>query len=42
MFGIEKADVTAFVEKNGGTILDVVEDLSCGLDLKSYRYFLTK
>ena len=39
---IQKADVTAFIEKNGGTILDVVEDLSCGLDLKSYRYFVTK
>ena len=42
MYGLSKEKVTQFLRETGGAVLDVAEDESCGKDLKSYRYFVTK
>lgn len=42
MFGKGKDDIVAYIEKHEGQLIDVVEDSSCGENLKSYRYFVTK
>lgn len=42
MYGVASEKVTAFLQKQGAEVLDVVEDQSCGPDLRSLRYFVTK
>ena len=42
MYGLAKEATTRFLVEKGGRVLDVTEDQSCGKDLKSYRYFVTK
>lgn len=42
MYGKRKEELIKFIEQRKGKVLDVVEDLSCGIELKSYRYFVTK
>lgn len=42
MYGMGKSDITSFLEANGGIVVDAIEDKSCGPDLKSHRYFVTK
>ena len=42
MYGMAREAVEAFLQENGARVLDVVEDQSCGQDLKSFRYFVTR
>jgi ubiquinone/menaquinone biosynthesis C-methylase UbiE len=42
MYGISKDDLTKFIKQKGGKIIDIVEDQSCGPEIKSFRYFITK
>ena len=42
MYGMCRTEIVTFLETHGGVVLDVIEDNSCGPELSSYRYFVTK